>query len=186
MRKVNTKKIIICALFSALIAIGAFIKIPVPVMPFTLQFLFTNLAGIMLGKRAGFAAVIVYMALGLVGLPVFTNGGGPSYVLQPTFGYIIGFAIGTYTAGAITQKFVKKEFKHYMLASIANILIVYTVGVIYYYFIAVYYMGEGIGMQTLFIYCFVLAVPGDIVLCFLSSYIAKKMYKVTRGFMYDN
>ena len=81
----KTRELVFMAFFSALIAIGAFIKIPVPVCPFTLQLLFTTMAGLLLGSRLGSAAVWVYIALGLLGLPVFTNGGGPGYVFQPTF-----------------------------------------------------------------------------------------------------
>ena len=47
----KTKSMIYCGLFTALIAAGAFIKIPVPVVPFTLQYLFTMLAGLFLGSR---------------------------------------------------------------------------------------------------------------------------------------
>ena len=49
----KTKSMIYCGLFTALIAAGAFIKIPVPVVPFTLQYLFTMLAGLFLGSRRG-------------------------------------------------------------------------------------------------------------------------------------
>ena len=52
-RKITTKDMIMCALFTALIAVGAFIKVPVPVVPFTLQFLFTMLAGLIMGGRLG-------------------------------------------------------------------------------------------------------------------------------------
>lgn len=69
--KVSTlRNMILCALFAALIAVGAFIKIPVPVVPFTLQYLFTMLSGLMLGSKWGLAAVGIYIALGLAGLPV--------------------------------------------------------------------------------------------------------------------
>lgn len=60
----KTKSLIYCGLFTALIAIGAFIKIPVPVVPFTLQFLFTMLAGLLLGSKRGTASVVAYMVLG--------------------------------------------------------------------------------------------------------------------------
>ena len=72
----KTKSIIYCGLFTALIAVGAFIKIPVPVVPFTLQYLFTMLAGLLLGARLGSLSVFAYMVLGLAGLPIFTEGGG--------------------------------------------------------------------------------------------------------------
>ena len=75
----KTKDLVLCAMFVALIAVGAFIKVPVPVVPFTLQFLFTMLAGLLLGPVNGALAVVVYIVLGLVGLPIFTQGGGPGW-----------------------------------------------------------------------------------------------------------
>ena len=95
----KTKQLVFCSLFTALIVVGAFIKIPVPVVPFTLQYLFTMLAGLILGPRLGTISVTAYMLLGLAGLPIFTEGGGLWYVLKPSFGYIIGFCIGTYVTG---------------------------------------------------------------------------------------
>ena len=80
-----------CAIFTALTAVGAFIKIPIPYMEFTLQFLFTTLNGLLLGGKWGAAAVGAYVFLGLVGVPIFAEGGGFFYVLKPTFGYLIGF-----------------------------------------------------------------------------------------------
>ena len=87
----KTRSLVYCALFTALIAVGAFIKIPIPVVPFTLQYLFTMLAGILLGSRLGSLSVLAYMILGLIGLPIFSEGGGIGYVFKPSFGYIIGF-----------------------------------------------------------------------------------------------
>ena len=72
----KTKGVIYCGLFTALIAVGAFIKIPIPVVPFTLQYLFTMLAGLLLGSRLGTLSVLSYMLLGLAGLPIFSEGGG--------------------------------------------------------------------------------------------------------------
>ena len=88
----KTKTLIYCSLFTALIAAGAFIKIPVPVVPFTLQYLFTMLAGLLLGSKRGTISVVAYMLLGLAGLPIFSEGGGLWYVFKPSFGYKIGRA----------------------------------------------------------------------------------------------
>lgn len=104
----KTKQLVFCSLFTALIAVGAFIKIPVPVVPFTLQYLFTMLAGLILGPRLGTISVTAYMLLGLAGLPIFTEGGGLWYVLKPSFGYIIGFCIGTYVTGTLAARLKKR------------------------------------------------------------------------------
>ncbi len=86
----KTKQLVFCSLFTALIAVGAFIKIPVPVVPFTLQYLFTMLAGLILGPRLGTISVTAYMLLGLAGLPIFTEGGGLMYLAKPSCGFLLG------------------------------------------------------------------------------------------------
>ena len=68
MRNEKTKNMILCAMFVALISVGAFIKIPVPVVPFTLQVLFTMLAGLLLGGKRGALAVCIYIVLGLLAI----------------------------------------------------------------------------------------------------------------------
>ena len=73
-------------------------KIPVPVVPFTLQLLFTMTAGLLLGGKLVAASVGAYILIGLLGLPVFAEGGGPAYILKPSFGYIIGFAAASFSA----------------------------------------------------------------------------------------
>ena len=57
----RTRNLILIALFAALIAAGAFLRVPIPFLPFTLQTLFTTLAGILLGSRAGAFSVLVYI-----------------------------------------------------------------------------------------------------------------------------
>ncbi|MGN0265837.1 MAG: biotin transporter BioY [Oliverpabstia sp.] len=104
----KTKNLINCSLFTALIAVGAFIKIPIPVVPFTLQFLFTTLAGLLLGSRKGTISVVAYMLLGLAGLPIFSEGGGIWYIFKPSFGYIIGFCLGTFVTGLIAERMKEK------------------------------------------------------------------------------
>ena len=118
MRKLNTQSLILCSLFAALIAVGAFIKIPVPMVPFTLQVLFSTLAGLLLGPRLGVVSVGIYILLGLVGLPIFTNGGGPSYIFQPTFGYLIGFLMGVYVTGSIAHKTKNPSLKKLIKSSL--------------------------------------------------------------------
>lgn len=174
----KTRDLIYCSLFTALIAIGAFIKIPVPVVPFTLQFLFTMLAGLLLGPKRGAISVIAYMVLGLAGLPIFSEGGGIWYIVKPSFGYIIGFCIGTFVTGLLAERMKEKSVAHYLIANFSGLLIVYAVGMAYYYIICNYVIHTPIALGPLFLYCFVLAVPGDICLCILAAVLVKRVKPV--------
>ena len=174
-RGIRAQELVYCGIFTALIAVGAFIKIPVPVVPFTLQFLFTMLAGLLLGSRMGAVSVAVYMFLGLVGLPIFSEGGGIWYVLKPSFGYIIGFCVAAYVTGKMVEKMQKLTIAKYLLANFTGRFIVYAMGMIYYYVICNFVIHTPIGVWPLFLYCFFLAVPGDICLCILAAFLAKRL-----------
>ena len=176
----GTKSLVLMSLFAALIAAGAFIKVPVPVVPFTLQFLFTTLAGILLGGKYGGLSVLGYVVLGLIGLPIFAGGGGIAYVLQPTFGYLIGFCVGTYVTGVIANRVPAPSVKRLVAANFAGLLIVYTFGMVYYWLIYQFYIGTGIGFWTLLLYCFVLAVPGDLVLCVVAAMLGKRLMPILK------
>ena len=171
----KTKNLINCSLFTALIAVGAFIKIHIPVVPFTLQFLFTTLAGLLLGSRKGTISVVAYMLLGLAGLPIFSEGGGIWYIFKPSFGYIIGFCLGTFVTGLISERMKEKTVPRYLLANFIGLLIVYAAGMVYYYVICNYVIDTPIAVGPLFLYCFLLAVPGDICLCILAAILVKRV-----------
>ena len=174
----RTKNIILCALFTALITAGAFIKIPIPIVPIMLQYLFTMLAGLLLGSKWGFISVSVYIILGLAGLPIFASGGGIGYIFQPSFGYIIGFAAGAFVTGKIAEKSGDPSYKRLLSANFAGLLIVYILGMIYYYFMSNFYLNDPIGLWPLFLYCFIVTVPGDILLCIFGAVIGKRIIPV--------
>lgn len=180
MQKEKTKNIILAALFVALITIGAWIRIPVPLVPFTLQFLFTMLAGLLLGGKLGATTVCIYMIMGLLGLPIFTEGGGLSYILKPSFGYIIGFAVAAYVTGNIANQVLHPSYQRLLIANFIGLGIVYLFGMSYYYWISAFYFHTPIGIWSLFLYCFILAVPGDIVLCILGAMLGKRLIPIIK------
>jgi len=163
--KLTPRDMALSALFTALIAVGAYIRIPLPSAPFTLQVMFTTLAGLLLGSRLGMISTGMYMILGVCGLPVFTTGGGLSYIFQPTFGYIIGFIFGAALAGFIAERSKTKSFKVLLLASLANLAVIYTFGVTYYYFITTYYLNSPVAASVLLVQCVLITIPGDILCC---------------------
>ena len=79
------------AIFAAIIAVSAYIRIPTGIIPLTFQSVAVTLTGYSLGNKYGPMATVLYAMVGLAGLPVFSSGGGPAYILSPTFGYINWF-----------------------------------------------------------------------------------------------
>ena len=174
----QTKNLILCAMFTTLIVAGTFIKIPLPILPFTMQFFFTMLAAMILGGRWGAISVALYMVLGLIGLPVFTEGGGIWYVFKPSFGYIIGYVIGTYVTGKMVEMKDGYKLGWLTLSNLTGVIIVYVVGMIYYYIICNYVIDTPIGVMKVFVYCCLLIIPKDIVLCVITAIIAKRLRPV--------
>lgn len=171
----RTTKIVLTALFSALIAVGAFIKIPVPAIPFTLQFFFVNMSVLFLGKKWGALAVGIYVALGLMGVPIFTSGGGIFYVLHPTFGYLIGFLIGNFVAGAFLERVDRTKYKNLVAAGFIDAAIVYALGLIYFYLISTLYLNNTVTARTLLVTCFLMTFWSDTIFIFFTAFAAKKI-----------
>ncbi len=176
--KISTQDMVLCGVFTTLIAVGAFIKVPIPIVPFTLQFLFTMLAGLLLGGRKGALSVGVYILLGLVGLPVFAEGGGFWYILKPSFGYLLGFMLAAYVTGRMVERKGRLSTGWVMAVNFLGLFIVYAAGMIYYYVICNYVIDTPIAIGPLFLYCFVLAVPGDICLCILAAILTVRVRPV--------
>ncbi len=173
--KITTKSIILCAIFAALSAVGAFIRVPLPIIPFTLQFPIVALAGILLGSRYGMMSQLVYVLIGLAGFPVFTKGGGPSYVFEPTFGYLIGFIFAAYAIGKYLEKNNKYNIWNILIACIIGIAVDYIIGVGYMYAILAFYLKTDV---TIWGACWsgaIIFLPKDLILCFVTSLISTKL-----------
>lgn len=163
------RKLTLCALFAALIAIGAHIKIPTPLLPLTFQTLFVVLSGLVLGRRYGALSVCVYVIAGVMGLPVFTGS-----ALNPTFGYIVGFIPGAWLSGYIAERF-KPCFMTWTLGAVAGIAVIYAVGIPYYYVMSKYYIGNEIGAKTLLLYFVLMPIPGDVAKSILAGLIVQRL-----------
>ena len=175
-KTLSTRGMVLCAMFTALIAIGAFLRIQLPIspVPYTMQFLFVNLAGILLGSRRGLTAVGLYIILGLVGVPVFSTGGGFDYIFRPTFGYILGFALGAWLAGMISEHGTN-SIKTYLLAGFANFILIFALGLVYCYLISNYYLATPIGVKKLLLTGFLYFVPVDVFFVIVSAVLAKRL-----------
>ena len=185
-RKWTVKEIVCGGMFTALVAAGAFIQVPVPGMDyFTLQFLFVLLAGMILGYKMGAVSVGVYVLLGLCGLPIFAAGGGISYIFRPSFGYLIGFILAAFVTGLVVDKSRLRGYGKYLLAAFGGFAVTYAIGLVYKYFMLNFYVGEKTAFVMVIADCFPLDMPGDIVLCFLSAALAVRLVPAARGILGD-
>lgn len=101
----NTKKLILTALFTAITAVSAQILIPTTPAPFTLQTLAVFLSAIVLGAKYGAISQAVYALIGAVGLPVFAGGeGGLGVIAGPKGGYILGFILAAWIVGFLVTR----------------------------------------------------------------------------------
>ena len=173
--RLSLREMILCAMFVALVAAGAFIRIPVGTDVYTLQFLFTLLAGLLLGARLGATAVATYVLLGLVGVPVFASGGGPGYVLQPTFGYLIGFILQAWYCGAAARRLSARNFKRLLAINSVGMAIVYVIGISYFYFVSNYVIDAPIAVWPVIFYCGILQVVPDFLLCVAAAGLAVRL-----------
>lgn len=164
----NLRRIIIIALFAALIVAGAYIGIPVGPVPITLQTLFVLLAGILGGKGIGAASVAVYITLGAIGLPVFSGGiGGFAHFVSPTGGFLLSWLIAAPLAGAITDlgfvhdsgkdKTTVKQLLFMVAAALAGTIVMYIIGIPYVKMIL------GLTWSRTFAIALLPFIPGDLV-----------------------
>lgn len=130
------KAMLLTALFAALTAVGAFLRVPLGAISFTMQVFFTCMAGILLGPCAGAASQAVYVLLGLLGAPIFTEGGGLMYVAKPTFGFLLGLIPMALIVGLAADRLpVKRVFPRLILACALGLAALYAVGLPYLYFL---------------------------------------------------
>lgn len=171
----KTRNLLLCALFAALTAVGAFIKIPFAVSAITLQFFFTALSGILLGAKYGALSQLLYVALGLLGLPVFTLGGGIGYALYPTFGFLLGLIPAAYIVGRVNGS--SRAPKRIALACLAGLAVLYAVGLPYMALILNVYQGRGMGVWALAIAGMLPYLPGDCAKIAACAYLAPKILR---------
>lgn len=172
---------ILISTFAALTAVGAFIRIPIPYVPFTMQVFFCGMSAVILGGKKAMLSQILYVLLGLIGCPIFTNGGGPQYIFQPTFGYLIGFIIASYAIGSYIS--IKKviNFRNLFVGNLLGLAIIYFIGVIYLYLINNLYLGTTMAISTAIYYGFLTTIGGDIISIFLVSTIGVKVLAVVKN-----
>lgn len=169
-----SRMLALCSMLCALIIIGAYIRLPFPV-PVTLQLLFTNLGALLLGRKWSWIPPLLYLCLGLAGLPVFATSSGLGSVLSVSFGFTVGFVPGAALSGAIAEK--SKSTASLILASTVNVICVYLCGTLYYFGLCNLYLGEAATLSYALYVCVVPFILPDIVKIAISILLYRKLTK---------
>lgn len=132
--KIKTRDITKIALLVALIAVGAFISIPIGPVPFTLQNFFVFMTGLLLIPKLAGLSVLIYVLIGLIGLPVFAGfTGGPQMIFAPTFGFLISFIIAAILISKLA--YGEKSFIKILGVLILAEVVFYAIGLPYMYMV---------------------------------------------------
>ncbi|HYE68563.1 MAG TPA: biotin transporter BioY [Anaerovoracaceae bacterium] len=170
----NTKKMILCALFAALTAVCSMISIPLPFtpVPINLATLSVFLAGGLLGSRYGSLSQLVYVLLGVIGLPVFHSfTGGLSVLTGPTGGYIIGYIAAAWLIGFLIEK-LGNDFYKIIISMIEGLIVCYTLGTLWFMYIT------STGLTAALMMCVVPFLIGDAIKIIAGAILVKRLHKL--------
>ncbi len=169
MKKINIRQMTLVSLFAALTAVGAFISIPLYPVPLTLQTLFTLLAGMTLGSFLGASSQIIYVLLGVMGLPVFAGfKAGIGILFGPTGGFLLGFIISSYIIGKIIELKKEKDIFYYFMVGLLGTIVIYIIG------ISQLSLVTGMGIKEAIAVGILPFLPGDVLKIIAASFIANK------------
>ncbi len=146
LNSVKSSSIFLILSFTILTAVAAQISIPVKPVPFTLQTMMVVLAGAFLGSRNGAYSQLLYIAAGVIGLPVFAQTADGLYgfakLFGPTGGYLLAFPLAAYLTGYIIEK-NQKYITTVLAMFIGNIIIIIS-GTLFLYTFYIRDLGEAI------------------------------------------
>ena len=166
----SLRGMIYASLFGAGTAAGAYIIIPLPPVPITLQTLFTCLAGALLGARLGALSQVIYLLIGILGLPVFAGGkAGLGVLFGPTGGYLLGFVAAAWVIGALMNLKKAPGFAWTAAALVAGTAVIYILGVAQLSLVAKISVNKAISVGVL---PFLI---GDVVKILAAAYVVKRV-----------
>lgn len=157
----KTYDMVYIAIFAVLMAICSWISIPMTV-PFTLQTFGVFISVGILGGKRGTVAVLVYILLGAIGVPVFAGfSGGFGVLLNTTGGYIIGFLFSALVMWGIEKVFGRKPVMQ-ILSMLVGLIVCYAIGTAW--FMVVYSRANGaVGLGTVLGWCVIPFIIPDLV-----------------------
>ncbi|MEY2240401.1 biotin transporter BioY [Bacillus aerius] len=181
-KKTRTADFVLVGMFAALMAIGANITSIVPFLqvggiPLTMQPFFCVLAGLLLGRRLGALAMIVYALVGIAGAPVFAQfSAGLGVILGKSGGFVLSYIPAAWLAGFILEKRQNPGFGRFLFAAIAGTTVMYVIGTTYTYIALNVWLNAPIPYQTTWFFMMWFMVK-DYALTIFLAMLAPKIYR---------
>ena len=194
------KKSVLVALFAAIISAGAFIQIPLPGgVPVTIQDMLAMLSGMLLGPVYGGLAVLLFLVLGCLGLPVFTGKAGINVILYgPTGGFLICYFVSAVIGGILIHLLLKPEQSFneqgeliecskstrvynwivIVAASIIQKIVLFALGIVFFRHIK-----PDFEMQKVLSIVLIPFIPGNIIKLIISVPLVKKLRPAIKNFL---
>ena len=170
------------SLMAALTAVSAYITLPIGPVPITMQTCFVLISGAVLGSRWGAGSQIVYVCLGLAGIPVFAGGmSGPGVVLSPTFGYIAGFVLAAFLTGCYVERFTRYSVPHLAAAMLIGQVAIWGCGLTYLYAYFNLYAGVETTWRGALTVGLVPFIPFDLVKLVLALSVSRSLSRYVRA-----
>lgn len=161
-------------LFAALTAVGGLIRIPLPPVPFTLQSMMVLLAGGLLPPAGAAASQAIFLLVGLAGIPVFALGGGPGYVLQPTFGYLLAFPLAAWAMASMIRSAPCRWYS-WLRAGACALTIIFGLGTAGLYINLKYIAGTPIAWHQVLYSGLILFLPAEGTKLFLAGLLWRRL-----------
>ena len=169
---------------AALTAAAAQVSVPLPFtqVPFTLQPMVVLLGGLALGSRLGVASQVLYLALGIAGLPVFAASPallpGLLRLLGPTGGYLMSYPFAAFLVGALAERGFDRRYVSSVFAMIIGLLLIYAAGTMWLAFFARTATSGAVGVRTALATGVMPFLPADIVKVFFAAAILPGLWRL--------
>lgn len=175
----KTRDIVFIALFAVLIAVCAWISIP-SIVPFTMQTFAVYLTLNFLGGKRGTVSVCVYLLLGLIGVPVFSNfNAGPGALFGATGGYMIGWIFSGLVMLLLEKMFGNKIWVQ-AVSMVVGLVVCYIMGTAWFMFVYAHNTGP-VGLWTALGWCVFLFIIPDMVKLGLALWLSQRLKKITKS-----
>lgn len=174
------KHFLLAAFFAILTGVGGMLSIPMPPVPFSMQTFVVLMSGLLLGPKYGPLSQAFYIAMGLIGIPIFAGGsGGLHTVFSPDFGFLIGFVVQSWIAGLLAPR--ARTLPQYAFVCLLATVGLYAVGLPLLFLNMNTITGVGISLTSTFKVALLPFVLPDLLKAVAAGWLALRTVPVLRG-----